>query len=99
MQAIPPTATVTAVINADGTVNANYTLAADAGERQTAFTVSYATDVPYEIIWNYSAQYYDNTAKKPSAEYYDSVTSVYVGVNPANIEIYSLDKNAGNPRG
>ena len=84
-------ATVTAVINADGTVNANYTLAADAGERQTAFTVSYATDVPYEIIWNYSAQYYDNTAKKPSAEYYDSVTSAYVGVNPANIEIYSLD--------
>lgn len=84
-------ATATAVLNADGTVNTNYVLSADADRRQTEFTVKYATDVAYEIIWNYSAEYYDGTAKKPAAEYYDGETGAYVGVNAENIKIYELD--------
>ena len=84
-------ATATAVLNADGTVNTNYVLSADADRRQTEFTVKYATDIEYEIIWNYSAEYYDGTAKKPAAEYYDGETGAYVGVNAENIKIYELD--------
>ncbi len=86
-------AVVTGIYLADGvTAAANYKLPAE-GIR-TVFTVAYENPVEYEIVWNYSTMYYDGTAKKPTASYYDGAVGKFISVKPENIGVYDKDGRA-----